>query len=305
MKRIFKLKPEYTLTQQWLFWLINGILFLFALILIGIIFLKGNYYVDWSPKGFKYFLSEFAFPISILALIIPATALIATMHRSSQLSTQINLLTQQNIFANYYKHYEMFKDYYEVLSSTEDKLEESKRDTIYRRLFPNSKKGDYNVDKLLLQNINKLSKEYLDILHRISENNDVTYLEFVLASSDIVSKLNRTWGAYWLTPLDFGNQFLDSITDVDVDKVEAATYRNVSVKFVKADMEEVIFDKVVKYFGLLARLMEFEISLSDDILSGNLNELINKELKYTSIVEEPRIANRKIILGIGTKSELL
>jgi len=302
MNRTLKLKPEYTLTQQWLFWLVNGILILFALVLIGIIFFKGHYCVDWSPRGFKYFLSEFAFPISILALIIPATALIATMHRSSQLSTQINLLTKQNIFANYYKHYEMFKDYYEDLMSTEDKLEEKKCDTIYRRLFPNSKQGNYDVDEVLLQNVNKLSREYLRILNRVSENSNLTYLEFVLASSDIVSALNETWGAYWLTPMDFGNKVSNTLPDVDEKDIEPATYNNISVKFIEADKEEIIFEKTLKYFSLLAKLFEFEISIGNNEITSDLYELISKELMYSMKVEEKRIANRIVHFGIAKKT---
>jgi len=301
MKKKFKLNPEDTLTQQRLFWLVNGILFLFAVVLIGIICSKENYYVNWSPEGFKFFLSEFAFPVSILALIIPATALIATMHRSSQLSTQINLLMQQNNFANYYKHYEMFKSYYEDLRSSEDKLEENKCDAIYRRLFPNSKKGDYYIDKTLLKNINKLSREYLEILSRISKNEEITYFEFVMISSDIVFRLNDAWGAYWLVPMDFGNQILERISGIDEEKVVAANYKNISAKFINADKEEVIFEKVLKYFRLIAKLMEFEISLGDDELSSDLYEFMNKELIYSMKVDEQRIASRKVHFGIGPK----
>jgi hypothetical protein len=305
MKKIFKLNPENTLTQQSLFWLVNGILFLFALILIGIIWNKGNYYINWSPEGFRFFLSEFAFPISILAIIIPATALIATMHRSSQLSTQINLLMQQNNFANYYKHYEMFQSYYKELCNDNEILNEKKCDKIYRRLFPNSKKGDYSVDKTLLKSINKLSKEYLEILEKLNNNEKITYFEFILFSSDIVFKIGESWGGYWLTPMEFGNTILKTIPDIDENQVEPVTLGNISAKFIDADSEDIIFEKTLDYFKLIAKLLEFEISLDNDDLSNDLYLLINKQLVMFERADEKRIASRIIRLVTATKQEKL
>ncbi len=305
MKKIFKLNPENTLTQQWLFWLVNGILFLFALILIGIIWTKGNYYINWSPEGFRFFLTEFAFPISILAIIIPATALIATMHRSSQLSTQINLLMQQNNFANYYKHYEMFQSYYAELCIDNDILNEKKSDKIYRRLFPNSKRGDYSVDKVLLKSINELSKEYLEILEKINNNDEITYFEFILFSSDIVFKIGESWGGYWLTPMEFGNTILKTIPDIDENKVEPIKVGNISAKFIDADNEDVIFEKTLNYFKLIAKLLEFEISLDNNDLSNDLYLLINKQLVMVERADEKRIAGRIIRFITATRPEQL
>lgn len=305
MKKIFKLNPENTLTQQSLFWLINGALFLFAIVLIGFILYQKNYSLNWSPEGFRFFLSEFAFPISFLALVIPATALIATMHRSSQLSTQINLLMQQNNFANYYKHYEMFKTYYAELCNDNEILNEKKCDKIYRRLFPNSKQGDYYVDKSLLKIINKLSKEYLDVLEKLNNNEKVTYFEFILFSSDIIFKISETWGGYWLSPMDFGNTILGTIPNVDESKVESITVGNISAKFIDADDEEVIFEKTLNYFQLIAKLLEFEISLENDNLSKDLYTLINKQLVMVERDGEKRIASRNIRFVTATKLEKL
>lgn len=305
MKKNFKLNPENTLTQQRLFWLVNGILFLFALVLIGIICIQKKYYINWSPEGFRYFLSEFSFPISILAIIIPATALIATMHRSSQLSTQIYLLMQQNNFANYYKHYEMFQSYYLELCKDYDILNEKKCDKIYRRLFPNSKKGDYYVDKTFLKNINKLSKDYLDMLEKLNNNEKITYFKFIHFSSGIVSKISAIWGGHWLSPMDFGNTILATIPGIDENKVEPVIIGNMSAKFIQADSEEIIFEKTHKYFKLIAKLLEFEISLNNDDLSVDLNTLINKELAYTAKKGEERIASRLIHFVTVEKEEQL
>lgn len=305
MKSIFKIKPEKTLTQLSLFWLINGVLFLFALVITGIILYKGNYYIDWSPEGFRFFLSEFAFPISILAIIIPTTALIATMHRSSQLSTQINLLMQQNNFANYYKHYEMFKSYYTELCNDNDILNKKKCDKIYRRLFPNSKKGDFYVDKKLLKSINKLSKEYLDVLERLNKNEEITYFEFILFSSDIIFKIGEVWGGYWLTPMEFNITVLKTIPDIDETKIEPVTVGNITAKFVDADDEDIIFEKTLKYFQLIAKLLEFEIILDNDELTNFLNILINKELMLVDSNGKKRIASRKIRFVTATKVEKL
>lgn len=305
MKKAFKLNPEKTLTQQWLFWLINGALFLFALAITGIILSKGNYYTNWSPEGFRFFLSEFAFPISILALIIPTTALIATMHRSTQLSTQINLLMQQNNFANYYKHYEVFKSYYAELCNDNDILNEKKYDKIYRRLFPNSRKGDFYVDKKFLKSINDLSKEYLDILEKLNNNEQISYFEFILFSSDIIVKIGDAWGGYWLVPMAFGNKIVQKIPDIDETKVEPVTIGNITAKFIEADTEDIIFEKTLNYFQLIAKLLEFEISLETDKRANYLYILINKQLVMVERDGEKRIASRNIRFITATKQESL
>lgn len=303
MKRFFKLNPEKTLTQQPLFWIVNGILFLFALVLMGIIYFKGIYYIDWSPKGFKLFLSEFGFPISILAIIIPVTALIATIHRSSQLSKQISLLTKQNNFANYYKHYEMFKSYYLELCRDNEILNEKEGGEIYRSLFPNSKSGDYFFDKTLLQTINKLSKDYLEILEKLNNKEEVTYLEFILISSEIVLKINQAWGAYWVIPTDFGNQILSTIPGVDENEVKSVTFGGFSAKFIDSDHEDIIFEKTLSYFKLIAMLLEFEISLKNEDLAENLYSLINKEIVMCERSQEKRIASRNIYFFTTTRKK--
>jgi len=171
MKKIYKLNPEKNLTHQWSFWLINGVLFLFAMILICIIVCKGDYSPDWSPKGFKLFLSDFGFPISILALIIPASALIATMHRSTQLSTQINLLMNQNNFANYYKHLEEFEKYINAeILEREKELIEGGTLKVYRCCFPETRNGIYDVNSRFVAKLERITKSIFDDLHEAASN---------------------------------------------------------------------------------------------------------------------------------------
>ena len=297
----FSLNPEKSLIEQPVFRLVNILLITFSLILTIIIYIKGNYAFEWSPFGFNYFLSQFSFPLSILALTIPINIIIATLHRSIQTNTQIDLLSQQHNFANYYKHYEMFKIYYNDLSEQYKILKNVKSSIIYKRLFPNSRKGIYHVDKHLLFEITNLSKEYLQLLERMNEESNVTYLDFVMISSDIILNLSNAWGGYWLTPKDFGNTFMENITGIDSDKVKTATYGNLSCKFIKADTEDIIFEKVVKYFSLIAKLIEFEIDLetSDDV--SYLNKLINKEVLLVNTEVDKRIASRFISMFIRTK----
>lgn len=303
MKR-FNLDPRKNLTEQPLFWLVNGIISLFAIILVGVILNKGSYSIDWSPDGFRFFLFEFGFPISILAMIIPATALIATIHRSSQLSSQINQLMHQNNFANYYKHYEMFRTYFLELCSENPILNEKKSDNIYRRLFPNSRQGNYYIDESFLNGMDIISKEYLEMLKKI-EDGKITYFEFIFFSSNIISKISEIWGGYWMTPMEFGNTILKTIPGIDDKKVKFATYGNIKAKFIKADYEDKIFEKTLNYFKLISKLLEFEISLDNKPITNNLNLLINKELVMVSDTDEKRIANRTIHFVTRTKQERL
>jgi len=186
MKRIFKLNPEKNLTHQWPFWLINGILFLLAIILTVIIVSKGNYYPDWSPKGFKLFLSDFGFPMSISALIIPASALIATMHRSSQLSTQINLLMEQNNFANYYKHFEEFEKYLSKISNSDnEEFFKGRVIDIYRKFFPDARNGSYRIDSDLSIFLDRQAEELISLFEGIENGGDLGVLLKELNSSNL------------------------------------------------------------------------------------------------------------------------
>ena len=199
----------------------------------------------------------------------------------------------------------MFQSYYKELCNDNEILNEKKCDKIYRRLFPNSKKGDYSVDKTLLKSINKLSKEYLEILEKLNNNEKITYFEFILFSSDIVFKIGESWGGYWLTPMEFGNTILKTIPDIDENQVEPVTLGNISAKFIDADSEDIIFEKTLDYFKLIAKLLEFEISLDNDDLSNDLYLLINKQLVMFERADEKRIASRIIRLVTATKQEKL
>lgn len=64
---------------------------------------------DFSYKGFNFGLfTVFRVPLAILASMLPILGLIAAIHRSSQTSLQIQKTSEQNIFANYYKHREEY-----------------------------------------------------------------------------------------------------------------------------------------------------------------------------------------------------
>ncbi len=291
-----KLDPEKSLFHQPIFLVTNVVFLLFSIFLIFLIQCEGNYSANWNPEGFKYFLSEFSFPIRILAILIPINLIIATIHRSLQTTIQISILTQQNRFANYYKHYEMFQSHFSELSKEFEILNEKKDSKIYRRLFPSSKSGSFQVDKKFLKTINDLSKDYLDLLEKLNRNEQISYLEFNMISSNIILSLNTSWGGYWLSPMDFGNTIHSKIDDIDENEVEAATYGNITAKFITADREEVIFEKVLKYFRVLARLVEFELDLETSEQTKYLNELINKEIVFYQAHGDDRIASRSIII---------
>lgn len=247
MRRLFKLDPEKNLTHQWPFWAINGLLFTTAIILTIIIVNKGNYHPDWSPAGFKVFLSDFGFPISIAALIIPASALIATMHRSSQLSTQINLLMDQNNFANYYKHYEEFGKYIEKALDNKSDIELVKEDElrIYRSIFPKSREGVYYPSKEMFLKIDDFLVDLITEYWTLKRSGGDLW-DYIKLARDIHEKIRE------LTCIGFyGINFI--------------VYNNIAINEGVGFALEKLFEKMRKDISLVIEVASYE-RMSSDIL---------------------------------------
>jgi hypothetical protein len=306
MSKLFKLDPEQNLTHQWPFWLTNGVLFIASFSLSMVILYKGDYSADWSPVGFRTFLYDFGFPISIAALIIPASALIATMHISSQLSTQINLLMQQNNFANYYKHYEMFEKHFKMLQTEEELLNGKNCFRIYKRLFQESNNGNYNVNKNLLVELNALSEEYYLFLKSLeSVDKTVNYFDFLSFSGGVLIRLNRIWEEPWYIPLQNFSKTLTEEVRADIGEVEPIIREGVKVRFMDAEPEEVITDRILNYFNLIKKIIEFDINFREEEIVKDYYSLMCTSLAATVRGVDHRIANRKIQLMFAHDRERL
>lgn len=151
-------------------WTLGIIVFSSALCAIEIGWLEGRP-ILLNAEGFNNVLEVFKVPIGILATLIPAVALLAANHRSEQAKEQMRLAAAQNIFANHYKHLEEFEDYCESRLDHIEKInarniesyaksalkglakdlplpghvDPYERRVLYRKIFPKSRKGDFEI----------------------------------------------------------------------------------------------------------------------------------------------------------------
>jgi hypothetical protein len=150
---------EKPLTKVIPFWAWNFLFIITSSILFIKIGMNGNYNFSISSNGCNVFMRDFKMPISILAFIIPSSALISTIHRSiqskrriQQADEQLDIQIKSTNFINYYKHREEFTKYFE---SRKD-LPTSQIDSLYKDLYPDSRNGIYNISDSYIANIEKL-----------------------------------------------------------------------------------------------------------------------------------------------------
>ncbi|RZK61945.1 MAG: hypothetical protein EOO85_32820, partial [Pedobacter sp.] len=138
-----------------------GIMLAIAAIVAIIIYIYTDLSWNFSSEGWNQALTTFKVPIGILAIIIPVIALLASNHRSEQTRRQISLTLQQigltsnqlemvtvnNGFANYYKHVEAFEEYVSEHGKG-SQLEIAWPRKFHRRAFPGAKKSDYTVGEI-------------------------------------------------------------------------------------------------------------------------------------------------------------
>lgn len=125
---------------------------------------------DFSYDGFNHFLVVFRFPLGILALIIPIIALLAANHRSEQTKEQIRVTNDQNIFSNYYKHFEEFSKYVDNHKSEDIKILDVDVRYAHGVIFPHANNGDYSISENVVKVIDSLVNMPHDIFLNVPEN---------------------------------------------------------------------------------------------------------------------------------------
>ncbi|WP_444913688.1 hypothetical protein [Microbulbifer sp. TRSA007] len=128
---------ERKLTDLKRFWYALGAPIASCLIASIVIIFNSDLQWDFSHKGFNDFHQIFRIPLAILALALPIVALVATIHRSAQLSETLKRAEIQNTFANYYTHR---KEFLELLKQLEvdHGISFSGRAGLYAKIFPNN-----------------------------------------------------------------------------------------------------------------------------------------------------------------------
>lgn len=93
-----------SLAHQPLFWLAMGLPF-FLFVVFGFIAWYGSS-AQWDWQGFNNFIEMTKLPLGLLALAVPFTALVTSIHRSIQTAKQITETERKSNFDVYTKHYE-------------------------------------------------------------------------------------------------------------------------------------------------------------------------------------------------------
>lgn len=127
-----------------------------------------------TSEGFNRAASYLKVPLGLLTVSIPLLALLAANHRSAQTKQQmeltrrqiertdkqIKLTSDQNNFANYYKHIEVFEKFCKDRFETPEKFVFKNMRALHNFLFPNARNGDFKADPNVVNAFNKAAIDY-------------------------------------------------------------------------------------------------------------------------------------------------
>lgn len=103
------------------------------------IYLASTLDYSYDPSILDKLLIAYKLPIGVAGLAIPFVAVVAAIHRSQQTAEQIAAQTEQNNFANHFKHLEEFK---KTFDSKTPPYPWSSTEELHQVVYPNSKNGD-------------------------------------------------------------------------------------------------------------------------------------------------------------------
>ncbi|WP_454441790.1 hypothetical protein [Vibrio bathopelagicus] len=179
-------------------WAFGGLLLLSAILFLVIAY---NSDLKWQfdYEGFNFFVKAFSVPIAVLTSIIPIVGFIALNHRSVQTkeqlaksSKQIELVQEQNLFTNYYKHIEEFEKFMKSKMELEkDYLYQTFNvRLVYKNLHLHSKKGSYEpVDLVDMDELEPLS----DLLKAVSNLLGCGFLTDADSIEEQESEMSSAW----------------------------------------------------------------------------------------------------------------
>lgn len=158
-----------------------GFLFLVAAIMsISILNFSSPLSFNLSQRGFENASNLFKAPMAVCLLSIPLLALLASNHRSVQTTSQMSLTTkqialtsEQNLFANYYKHVDEFGKWCENFKKIG---QVASRRKLHKKIFPLAQTGDFVIPAEILMEFNKLVLQLRDILVSAAGSNSLEKL---------------------------------------------------------------------------------------------------------------------------------
>lgn len=157
-KRIMKRLSlnHLSLTRQPLFWLAIGVPLVCFCVFGGIAW-QGNSF-HFSAAGFNSFIEISRLPLGLLALAIPLTALVTSMHRSVQMEKQITEAQNKNTADLYYAHKRFFLEQIKDIDFLTQTL------NLYHSLYPAMSVSTFDASKN-----NEIVDQFININNEISK----------------------------------------------------------------------------------------------------------------------------------------
>ena len=142
--------------------------------------------IDLSGAGFNKFATYYKVPATFVAIGFTIIGLCGANHRSRQSQAQMELTTKQNIFANHFKHVEEFEKYCKgrhqnVQDDFDREVEKYSKHglpkevvplsghlspthyrAVYKRIFPKSKDGIFDISPVYVENIEKFATSIVE-----------------------------------------------------------------------------------------------------------------------------------------------
>ncbi|ACR14458.1 hypothetical protein TERTU_2058 [Teredinibacter turnerae T7901] len=131
----FGLQPKVPLSKNPLFILAGTVTVIIPLLLLVLVLKSTEVRYSFEATEINYLLfTVLKAPLAVLAALLSALAIIATLHRSAQTAHQISLTEKQNTFANYFEHKKW------IMGEIERRVNLPRKsfETVYRFLYPNN-----------------------------------------------------------------------------------------------------------------------------------------------------------------------
>lgn len=176
-----------------------------AIILSGLICKQNEVSQSLTIENIALLLELFQLPMILVGLTVPLTALSAAIHRSEQTAIQIRAQTEQNNFANHFKHLEEFKSAFgEQVPKPWNSIED-----FHRYIYPDTISGsvsprfiDIEANQLLKHLLFKAERDPLKLLK-------ITRSVFEEISESLFPLSSRKGKRQDIEPIDIINLLLD------------------------------------------------------------------------------------------------
>ncbi|MBQ4838823.1 hypothetical protein [Pseudoalteromonas luteoviolacea] len=155
--------PSRALHRQYIFWA-SLLLPLGLFLAVGSLYWEG-YKFSWTKEGIDTFFDISKTPLYFLSSVIPLMILAARIHATRQVEEQIKVTQENNTFTNYYKHRELFQDFFD--EQLKDFEYELNAESLYKLLYPKNNAKHFGLDSALEYHHKSTFENYNDLIESI------------------------------------------------------------------------------------------------------------------------------------------